>query len=294
MKIGVATSSTGAAVRDILRVLGERWPIAKVVLRPCQVQGEGAAEQIVRALGGGLEAEPGLDLIILGRGGGSIEDLWAFNEEIVVRAVAAGTVPIITGIGHGNRCDPLRLRGGPSGRDPIAGRGTGGSQSKGCPAAGRIDLRAATTPVRGALLAGCGFYLDLSRLRGSHGLRRPIDLVRQRSQRLDDLTARLQKSLRLRLDLHRGTLAHLFLRWRGRDPVRGLGMARNRLRELGHRLGQSVVRRHRDASERFLARRAHLEAVGPRAVLSRGYAICLRQRDRRAVRVWSEVGGMSA
>jgi hypothetical protein len=115
--IGVITSPTGAAVRDIFRVLRERWPVAEIIFRPCQVQGEGAGDQIVRALAD-LTAETSLDVIILGRGGGSIEDLWAFNEEAVVRAVAGSRILIITGIGHEIDITLSDFGGSPGGHPP--------------------------------------------------------------------------------------------------------------------------------------------------------------------------------
>ena len=98
-KIGVVTSSTGAAVQDIINVLKRRYPVAEVVLRPCQVQGEGAAEDIAKAIFE-FNKLKGADVLIVGRGGGSIEDLWAFNEEIVARAVFASEIPIISAVGH--------------------------------------------------------------------------------------------------------------------------------------------------------------------------------------------------
>ena len=98
-RIGVVTSATGAAVQDIFNVLKRRFPVAKVVLRPCQVQGDGAAEDIAKAIYefNKLKAS---DVLIVGRGGGSIEDLWAFNEEIVARAVFASEIPVISAVGH--------------------------------------------------------------------------------------------------------------------------------------------------------------------------------------------------
>ncbi len=97
-RIGVVTSPTGAALRDILNVLGRRYPLAEVVLAGCQVQGAGAAETIVEALYALYDQD--VDVIIVARGGGSIEDLWPFNEEIVARAVFASPVPLISGVGH--------------------------------------------------------------------------------------------------------------------------------------------------------------------------------------------------
>ena len=98
--IGVVTSPTGAALQDILNTLSKRYPLAEVLISPTLVQGEGSAENIVQALHA-LESNPQKpDVIILARGGGSLEDLWSFNEEIVVRAVAQCTIPIISGVGH--------------------------------------------------------------------------------------------------------------------------------------------------------------------------------------------------
>jgi len=98
-RIGIVTSRAGAALRDMIRIARKRWPPIGITLSPCLVQGEGAAEDISRALSA-LATRPGIDLIIVGRGGGSMEDLWAFNEEPVVRAIAASAVPTISAVGH--------------------------------------------------------------------------------------------------------------------------------------------------------------------------------------------------
>ncbi len=101
-RIGIVTSPQAAALQDILNVLGRRYPIAEVLLAPTQVQGEGAARQIAGALSAlnSLDDNEAVDLIIVARGGGSIEELWAFNEEVVARAVYASKVPVISGVGH--------------------------------------------------------------------------------------------------------------------------------------------------------------------------------------------------
>ncbi|GAB4334997.1 MAG: exodeoxyribonuclease VII large subunit [Dehalococcoidia bacterium] len=99
LRIGVVTSPTGAAIRDIEDVLARRWPLATLVFAPASVQGDRAAPEIVAALRR-LAGEPGLDVAILARGGGSAEDLWAFNDEAVARAVFAFPVPLVTGVGH--------------------------------------------------------------------------------------------------------------------------------------------------------------------------------------------------
>lgn len=98
-KVGVVTSATGAAVQDVFNVLKRRYPVAEVVLRPCQVQGEGAANDIAKAIKE-FNKVKGADVLIVGRGGGSIEDLWAFNEEVVARAVFESEIPVISAVGH--------------------------------------------------------------------------------------------------------------------------------------------------------------------------------------------------
>ena len=98
-RVGVITSATGAAVQDIFNVLSRRYPVAEVVLRPTKVQGEGAADDIARAIKAFNDYEAA-DVLIVGRGGGSIEDLWAFNEEVVARAVFESKIPVISAVGH--------------------------------------------------------------------------------------------------------------------------------------------------------------------------------------------------
>ena len=98
-KIGLITSATGAAIRDILRMLQKRYPAVEVLLFPTLVQGEDAAAEIAHAIGC-MNRLPGIDLLIVGRGGGSIEDLWAFNEEVVARAIFASNIPIVSAVGH--------------------------------------------------------------------------------------------------------------------------------------------------------------------------------------------------
>ncbi|HXG04019.1 MAG TPA: exodeoxyribonuclease VII large subunit, partial [Candidatus Binatia bacterium] len=98
-RIGLVTSPDGAALRDMLRIIGRRFAGLSIVLAPCRVQGEGAAEEIAQGLAD-LNRLGGVDVIIVGRGGGSLEDLWAFNEEVVARAIAASKVPVISAVGH--------------------------------------------------------------------------------------------------------------------------------------------------------------------------------------------------
>jgi exodeoxyribonuclease VII large subunit len=108
--IGIVTSEKGAALRDMLRIIGERYPDRRIVVRPVKVQGEGAAQAIAAAIAE-LGQSGEVEVMIVGRGGGSLEDLWAFNEEIVARSIFASPVPVISAVGH--EIDLSRMRGRP-------------------------------------------------------------------------------------------------------------------------------------------------------------------------------------
>jgi exodeoxyribonuclease VII large subunit len=284
-RIGLATSNSGAAVRDVIRVLGERWPVAEVILRPCAVQGEEAREQIVAALRE-LDSEPGLDLIILARGGGSIEDLWCFNEEDVVRAVAGSRTPIVTGVGHEIDVTMVDFASDLRAATP--------SQAAELAVPSRADLlrRIGTDSSRLAHHASARVRtarLHLSRLEGSYGLRLPVEIVRQRTQRIDDLAIRLDRAWAEGLGVRRRLVREMEVRWGSHDPASIVRRARERLVDLDGRIAVGVERRMGVVAERLRRVGSHLRAVGPETILARGYAICLRPEDGRAVRSFREV-----
>jgi exodeoxyribonuclease VII large subunit len=214
MRIGLVTSETGAAYHDMLTVFRRRFPALTVVLRPARVQGTGAAEDIARAIGEFNELG-GLDVLIVGRGGGSLEDLWAFNEEIVARAIAKSRIPVISAVGH--EVDFTIA-------DFVA------------------DLRA-PTPTAAAELAvpdrrrllevlGESFYtmrahvasliedhrLHVRSLLGSYAFNRPVDLLRQSSQRFDEATRTLISTTDHRHALARARVIALQQRFASLDP----------------------------------------------------------------------------
>jgi exodeoxyribonuclease VII large subunit len=182
-RVGVVTSPTGAAVRDIMRVLRRRCPSAEVLLCPVKVQGEGAAEEIAGAIE--LFDRHGLaDVLIVGRGGGSLEDLWAFNEERVARAIFEAKTPIISAVGHeidftiADFVADLRAPT-PSAAAELAVRDTeeflAGLEKE------KARLGAAIRKALGDRRR------DLERMKSSYGLRRPLDLLREGGQRVDEL-----------------------------------------------------------------------------------------------------------
>jgi exodeoxyribonuclease VII large subunit len=244
-KIGVVTSPTGAVIRDILHRLADRFP-THVTLWPVPVQGEGAAEKVAAAIAGFNALSEPPDLIIVARGGGSIEDLWAFNEEVVVRAIAGSAVPIISAVGHETDttlCDYAADRRAPT---PTAAAEMAVPVRAELHAQVReLGARSERCARRTAERAGEQLQAVLR-----HWPEREALLAPQQ-QRLDDLAERLPRGLRGRLDRARGELGH------------AAGALRPGL----------LVAAHRRASERLAALWRVAELAHPERPLEKGYAL---------------------
>lgn len=203
--IGLVTSASGAALQDILNTLRRRYPLVRVVLAPCAVQGEEAPPQIVRSLGL-LNEQNQAELIIVARGGGSLEDLWAFNDEGVVRAIADSTIPVITGIGHETDFTLADFAADMRAATPTA------AAEQAVPDA--ADLREQLTVYSGKLMVTLqqrlvmerGYLQDVKR---RIELQSPIWRVRNGRQRMDELHARLVKKQAHNLEILRGNVIHL-------------------------------------------------------------------------------------
>jgi exodeoxyribonuclease VII large subunit len=282
-KIGVVTSRSGAALQDILRVLIARQPCAQIVFRDARVQGDGAAEELTRALRA-ITAVPGVDVVIIGRGGGSIEDLWAFNDERLARAIAKSPVPVISAVGH--EVDFTIS-------DFVA------------------DLRAATPSNAAELVVErTDTFRDridraLERLRAV--MRRAIDGRRQRTLR----TVSRLRAYPTRIVLRQRDCQEYVLRMRhaqldrvarvgqrfeqlrrrleSRDVRRVTADWHVRLARIDARLQQTAQSRMQsaDAHSRELAARLH--ALSPLAVLGRGYAVCWNDARTSIIRSASSV-----
>lgn len=271
-RIGVITSPTGAAIRDILHVLARRFAAVPVLIYPVAVQGAAAAAEIAAAVrAAGRRAE--CDVLILARGGGSLEDLWAFNDEALARAIVASPIPIVSGIGHEIDFTIADFA---------------------------ADVRA-PTPSAAAEIAvpdGEEWLASLSRLaqRLQRGLRRRVESQRERlrwligraalvspsarlsqqTQRLDDLEQRMFRALRQILADRRSTLGERRSRLWQRSPVAQLRSAAAKHAALFARLRAAAVGRLHLARERFSPLTRTLQAVSPLATLDRGYAIVSR------------------
>ncbi len=273
-RIGLITSPSGAAVRDVVRILTRRFPNVHLTLFPVRVQGEGAAVEIVEALRY-FQQKGTADVILLVRGGGSIEDLWAFNEEIVARAIAASGVPVISGIGHETDFTIA---------DFVADmRASTPSAAAELVVQTRREFDKHVNDLKASLEGSMRYrLLGLSRrvheLAGRRGFRRPLDLLRQQRQRADELTSRVALGLRARLESSRKrfTTAHLGARsfdFRAKISALELRLQKRTL-DLGAR-AERVVRHKREIWERLSLQ---LQERSPLKVLERGFAIATDSR----------------
>lgn len=204
-RIGIVTSPAGAAVHDMLRILGKRYPLCKVILLPVRVQGEEAAGEIARAIGY-ANREALCDLLIVGRGGGSMEDLWAFNEEPVARAVYESKIPVISAVGH----EPDVTIS-----DFVADlRAATPSNAAELAVPDQAELRARLEALQKQLAAALRRRAQLARsrldgLRSRPALQEPLRLVQDRRQSLDRLTERLAAAEAVALSAQRTRLTRL-------------------------------------------------------------------------------------
>jgi len=265
--VGVVTSLTGAAIRDILAVLRRRWPTLHILIAPVQVQGEHAGRQIAEALTA-LDNLGSVDVIIVGRGGGSLEDLWSFNEEIVVRAIVASHVPVVSAVGHeidvtlADFVADLRAPTPSAAAEAVV------------PVLAEIVERLQELKARlgQVMLRHCAF----ERQRLDAGIRGVTDVrfrLQDASQRTDDMVDRLREMVQ-----------HLLRAWReqvhgvqhdlsGLNPIlaikQGLATVPQFSKRLEGQMGMMLVQ-HR---HRIHAMLAQLNTLSPLAILGRGYSI---------------------
>lgn len=218
-RIAVVTSATGAAIQDILNVTGRRSPLADISLYPVRVQGAGAAEEIARALDR-LNAVGGWDVIICGRGGGSLEDLWAFNEEVVARAIAASRIPVISAVGHEIDYTIADFAADVRAETPTAAAEMVVQDRR--ELLGRVQSlsRVLANALAEQLRSG---RQRLDRLMRSAVLQQPRRVFEPLAQRLDDLRTALQQQLSHRLNLGNERLRGLAGALEALSPLKVMG-----------------------------------------------------------------------
>ena len=254
-RIGIITSPSAAAIRDMLNVLRRRAPWLQILINPVRVQGTGAAQEIAVAIRElampNVNWQP-LDLIVVTRGGGSIEDLWEFNEEIVARAIFHSAVPIVSAVGHEidfTICDFV------------------------------ADLRAPTPSAAAELIVPDINDLE-RRIDGSSRAlgRQLLNRVRDAQQRLDHARETLKRCLAHKIDSYKRGLLHAVRVLQARSPARELMMRRDRFADLHRRLIACPGRLLENARHRFQRIEGILRVLGPDATLRRGYSITINER----------------
>jgi exodeoxyribonuclease VII large subunit len=285
-KIGIVTSIDGAALRDIIQVLGRRYPNLHIVIRPSRVQGEGAAADIAAGLAA-IALVPGVDVVIVGRGGGSIEDLWAFNEEVVARAIVASPVPVISAVGHEVDVTIADFA---------------------------ADVRAPTPSAAAELVVArkeeFAAHIDRLAERLRAGARGRVERLRTRTHRAESrpglagwparLALRGRLADELAHDLRRLALAQMARRQRRYQALRlhletvdlrrRLSAVRAGLVHAHSGLRAAMIRALHDADTRFRATAARLDSLSPVAVLGRGYAVCWNDAKTAIIRDEAAVG----
>ena len=265
--VGIVTSLTGAAVRDILTVLRRRWPTLHILIAPVQVQGESAGRQIAEALSA-LNDWGAVDVIIVGRGGGSLEDLWSFNEEIVVRAIAASKAPVVSAVGH-----EIDVTLADFVADLRAPTPSAAAEAVVPVLADILErLRELTVRTGQVMLRHCAF----ERQRLDAGIRGVADVrfrLQEVAQRTDDMVDRLREMVQQILTAGRERIHVAQRDLSGLNPIlvikQGLATVPQFSKRLEGQMG-AVLAQHR---HRIHATLAQLNTLSPLAILGRGYCI---------------------
>jgi len=282
--IGVVTSASGAAVRDIITVLRRRCPALPVIVYPTSVQGEGAAAEIAAAIAtANRRAE--CDVLIVGRGGGSLEDLWSFNEEIVARAIHDSTIPVVSAVGHEVDFTIADLVADLRAATPSAAAELVSPDM--------LEIEARLQRARQRLVQTMAQSLkrqgrELEQL--SRRLISPRRRLELHFQRLDELLARLPNALTTQLALKRSQLRALSARVASHSPRARVAAHQGQLEHARHRLTAAMRRVLEQRDARLSRCERVLRALGPGATLERGYAIVTDAqgkvlRDAREVEV---------
>jgi exodeoxyribonuclease VII large subunit len=282
-KVGVITSPTGAAVRDILNIIRRRNPKVSVLLNPVRVQGEGSAAEIAKAIRQ-MNQFNDIDVLIVGRGGGSIEDLWAFNEEEVAHAIYDSRIPIVSAVGH-----EVDFTISDFVADLRAPTPSAGAELTVPVLADTLqEMRSLSQELVVAMQEKIESHSELlRRLIDRRFFREPQLILEPAQQRLDDMNQRLLRGLSQwvvvqRQKLEGGTrqLFHL-------SPKRNIQMYAEKNQDLKHRLGQLITSRIRFDGKRFEGMIKNLNALSPLSILDRGYSICTK--DDKAVKSSADI-----
>lgn len=278
-RIGIISSPTGAALHDILSVLARRAPHLQVIIYPAQVQGEPAAAQLVSALEV-ANARAETDVLILARGGGSLEDLWCFNDERLVRAIAASRLPVVSAVGHevdftlSDLAADLRAPT-PSAAAELISRDGNAQQAQYQQWQQRLQQAQRRLLMHSSQ--------QLTRLNARLQLQHPRQQLQQQAQQLDQLQARLNRAVRQQLNKAQQRLSQSQLRLSHQHPAQHLQGNRLALQALQQRLQTHMQSRLSRSEHQLALAGSRLNAISPLATLARGYSITQQQNSDMAV-----------
>ncbi len=268
-RVGVITSPTGAAVRDIITVLARRAPGIELIIYPCQVQGETAAAQLRNMLSTAIRRNE-VDVLIIGRGGGSIEDLWCFNDEALARAVADCPIPIVSAVGHEIDFALTDFVADVRAATPSAAAElVSPDQSQYLVALTQLQQRLSRAMRRQLAQQQPRLMQLQQRLQQLHPQRR----LEQQQQRLDELQLRLQRRMQQQLQQARRQHSYLQQSLQHLSPAKAIKQQQLQLQQLAKRLQQAQQQQLKYSSQQLARLSAQLHTVSPLATLARGYSI---------------------
>ncbi len=284
-KIGIVTSLDGAAIRDMIKVLDRRYPNAHLVIRPSRVQGEGAAADLARGLAEIVKVA-GIDVVIVGRGGGSAEDLWAFNEEVVARAIVASPVPVISAVGHEVDFTIADFAADVRAPTPSAAAEIVVSRKEDfCTHIERLGERL-NGAVRGSIARLESRVHQLNRRPGFAGWSARLAM---RGRHCAETTHALRHAAHAVVNRRLRAYQALRLQLEQFDLRRRLGTVRAKLVRAESSLRAAAIQRHHRAEARLHTCAARLDSLSPLAVLGRGYAVVWDESRTNVIRKSGEV-----
>jgi len=283
--IGIITSPSGAAVRDILTVLKRRFPAVEVIIYPVAVQGDSAKHDIAKAIAT-ANSDKLCDVLIIGRGGGSLEDLWAFNEEIVARAIFASTIPIISAVGHETDFTIADFVADVRAPTPSA------AAEQATPDGQLWLARFADIDQRLQLLIRRKIRQQQQRmdwLKQRLQQQHPGQKLASNAQRLDELELRLNQTMQTKLRHHQHWLEAKTARLWQHHPAAKISQLQQQQTFLQHQLENLMHHKLAGLNQRLAANSQTLHAVSPLATLNRGYALATVSASGRVVRTSAQV-----
>jgi exodeoxyribonuclease VII large subunit len=283
--VGVITSAHGAAVRDIISTMRRRYPLTRILLHPVPVQGEKAASEIAAAIDR-MNLHLEADVLIVGRGGGSLEELWAFNEEIVARAIYRSQVPVISAVGHETDVTISDFAADVRAATPTAAAELVVPHVE--------DLKARVALLSQRLLRAQMAVLDRARERLEKSVDRPIfkyphARLHQYVQRRDELEARLERAMVQLVREKRQSLANERFRLAAHHPLERIRQLRERVAVLERNQRQAMLQQLNGMRQKHLALVAQLDALSPLKVMQRGYSLVYRHANGKLVKSRQQV-----